>query len=49
MNIYLIELKTCGYDEYDSWVVSANNEEEVISSWLGNSNYCSNFSMHAYQ
>lgn len=29
-NIYLITLKEHGYDEYDSWVVIAENQEEVI-------------------
>jgi len=28
-NIYLLDLKKCGYDEYDAWVVIADDEEEV--------------------
>jgi hypothetical protein len=28
-NIYLLTLKGHGYDEYDAWVVIADNEEEV--------------------
>ena len=30
-NIYLLTLKDWGYDEYEGWVVIAENEEEVIS------------------
>jgi len=29
-NIYLLTLKHMGYDEFDSWVVIADNEEEVL-------------------
>jgi hypothetical protein len=28
--IYLIKLKEYGYDEYDGWIVIADNEEEVL-------------------
>ena len=28
--IYLVEVEKCGYDEYDSMVVIANNEQEAI-------------------
>lgn len=30
MNIYLIKLKHCTYEEFDSWVVQATTEEEAI-------------------
>jgi hypothetical protein len=29
MNIYHISLKSHNYDEYDSWIVFAKNEEDV--------------------
>jgi bifunctional ADP-heptose synthase (sugar kinase/adenylyltransferase) len=29
-NIYLLTLKDYDYDEYDGWVVIADNEEEVL-------------------
>ena len=28
--IYLVEVEECGYDEYDSMIVIANNEQEAI-------------------
>ena len=28
--IYLVTVEECGYDEYDSMVVIANNEQEAI-------------------
>jgi len=30
MRIYLIDFNECGYDEYDGFVVRAENEDEAI-------------------
>lgn len=29
--VYLVEVEKCGYDQYDSMVVIANNEQEAIN------------------
>ena len=39
MKLYIISFNRVDYDEYDSFVVVANNEDEVVLSLVTGNNY----------